>query len=170
MTTCRQCGFVYDLDRCGAAGRNIVGGAMDLGLVLVDPSSDVARRRDRSVWSPLEYGCHVRDVLLVQRERILAARRTDGFICTPMGRDERVDHDGYAEQEAVDVARQLGDAASMLARVLERLDGPDWGRSVLYGYPQSAPRSLRWVAVHTAHEVHHHLLDVITQTRTPRRN
>ena len=38
-----------------------------------------------------------------------------------MGRDERVDHDGYAEQESEDVARQLTDAAQMFSNVLDRL-------------------------------------------------
>jgi hypothetical protein len=30
----------------------------------------------------------------------------------------------------------------------------------MYNYPNPAERSLRWVAVHTAHEVRHHLLDI----------
>lgn len=81
------------------------------------------------MWSPLEYGCHLRDVLLVQRERVLAAR-TDRPDCSPMGRDERVLHDGYAEQEPGDVARQLTDAAQMYGNVLSRLAADDWNRRV----------------------------------------
>jgi hypothetical protein len=33
----------------------------------------------------------------------------------------------------------------------------------MYNYPKPFERSLRWVAVHTAHEVRHHLLDVRRQ-------
>ncbi|MBV9144170.1 MAG: DinB family protein [Pseudonocardiales bacterium] len=80
-----------------------------------------------------------------------------------MGRDERVDHDGYAEQDPHDIARQLTDAAQMFAHVLDRLGRDEWDRSVIYNYPQRAERSLRWVAVHTVHEVRHHLLDVRRQ-------
>jgi hypothetical protein len=100
---------------------------------------------------------------MVQRERVLAARRMDRPSFDPMGRDERVGHDGYAEQDPLDVARQLDDAARLLANDLSRLGPTDWERSVIYNYPATAERSLRWVAVHTVHEVRHHLLDVRRQ-------
>jgi hypothetical protein len=41
--------------------------------------------------------------------------------------------------------------------------GDDWERTVAYNYPAPAARSLRWVAVHTVHEMRHHLLDVRRQ-------
>jgi hypothetical protein len=62
-----------------------------------------------------------------------------------------------------DVARQLTVAAQLLANVLGRLSPDDWGRSVMYNYPQRAERSLRWVALYTLHEVSHHLLDARRQ-------
>jgi hypothetical protein len=69
-------------------------------------------------------------MLLVQRERVLAARRADRPQCAPMGREERVAHDAYAEQEPGDVARQLVDAAALFGNVLARLGADDWtGRS-----------------------------------------
>ncbi|MFI1154959.1 hypothetical protein [Streptomyces sp. NPDC020817] len=49
-----------------------------------------ASRPAPGIWSPLEYACHVRDVLLVQRERVLAARRSNTPVADPMGRDEHV--------------------------------------------------------------------------------
>jgi hypothetical protein len=73
-----------------------------------------------------------------------------------------VDHDGYAEQSPADVARQARDAAALFANVVARL-GDDWERTVVYNYPAPFERSLRWVAVHTVHEMHHHLLDVRRQ-------
>jgi hypothetical protein len=81
----------------------------------------------------------------------------------PMGRDERVDLDGYCEQRISDVTRQLGDAALLFANVLSRLDAQEWDRTVIYNYPEPSERSLRWLAVHTVHEVRHHLLDVQRQ-------
>ena len=53
-----------------------------------------------------------------------------------MGRDERVEHDDYADQEADDVARQLTDAAHLFANVLFRLGPEDWERTVLYKVPR----------------------------------
>jgi hypothetical protein len=161
---CRSCGFTFDLGQAEEAGPLIVAGVHDLaGILQSRESPALAHRSDPSVWSPLEYGCHVRDVLLVQRERVLAARRMDCPSFDPMGRDERVAHDGYAEQRGDDVARQLEDAAGLLANVLARIDPPDWERRVVYNYPDRQERTLRWVAAHTAHEVRHHLGDVERQ-------
>lgn len=61
-----------------------------------------------------------------------------------------------------DVTRQLQDAALMFANVLSRL-GDDWDRTLMYNYPRLTERSLRWTAVHTLHEVRHHLLDIERQ-------
>ncbi|ODR05200.1 hypothetical protein BHQ15_15925 [Mycolicibacillus koreensis] len=132
--------------------------------VLESADSAVLRRRPSPpVWSPLEYACHMRDVLIVQRERVLVARRVDRPVAESMGRDERADHDGYNDQLPGDVARQLGDAAQLLANDFSRLSPVEWGRTLIYPYPWPEPkpgeRSLRWIATHTLHELHHHLLD-----------
>ena len=162
MHHCDECGFDYDLATATDAGSAIVAGADEIATVLSDAADGAARRRRPDTWSPLEYGCHVRDVLLVQRERVLLARREDRPSFAPMGRDERVAHDGYPDQVPTDVARQLREAAALFANVLDRL-GPDWDRTVIYNYPEPLERSLRWVGVHTVHEVHHHLLDIRRQ-------
>jgi hypothetical protein len=160
---CAECGFEYDLAEAPSAAPAIVAGVVPLVAALQGDGAELARRSQPDVWSPLEYACHVRDVLLVQRERVLAARRLERPAFEPMGRDERVDHDGYAQQDPQAVARQLTDAAALFANVLARLDPPDWERVVIYSYPTRLERSLRWVAVHTVHEVHHHHLDVRRQ-------
>lgn len=160
MDQCQECGFAYDLADAESAGAGIVAGAGRFAAILRDATPDLRRRPDPDTWSPVEYSCHVRDVLLVQRERVLTARRTDRPTFEPMGRDERVEHDGYAQQDPDDVARQLTDAAALLANVFARLDAEDWDRRVEYGYPAQLERSLRWVGVHTLHEVRHHLRDV----------
>jgi hypothetical protein len=167
MERCDECGYEYDEGAAGDAATEIIAGVADLVTIMRDERADLTSRREPTVWSPLEYGCHVRDVLLVQRERVLAARRMERPEFEPMGRDERVEHDGYADQDPADVARQLGDAAKLFANVLRRLKGSDWDRTVIYNYPVRAERSLRWVAVHALHEVRHHLLDVRRQLERP---
>ena len=160
---CAQCGFGYDLSKAATAGTAInerVGAAV---AVLRDREVDVRSRRQPAVWSALEYGCHLRDVLLVQRERVLAALRVDRPDYPAMGRDERVVHDGYADQVPADVARQLADAAQMFGTVLGRLSDDDWNRTLLYHFLETSERSLRWVAVHTLHEAQHHLGDIRSQ-------
>jgi hypothetical protein len=161
--TCDGCGFVYDLTAARRAGDEITRTAALLAAVLESGAANVVRRPAPATWSVLEYCCHVRDVLLVQRERLLLARRTDRPRFAPMGRDERVDHDGYAQQRPLDVARQLRDAATLFAGVVARFDDDTWDRRAIYNFPSPSERSLAWVAVHTQHEVHHHLADVRAQ-------
>jgi hypothetical protein len=159
---CVDCGFVYDLSQSGRVACDIRERVADVVAILRDRNVDLRSRRQPGVWSPLEYG-YSRDMLLVQRERVLAARRVDRPDCPPSGRDERAIHDGYAEQDPEDVARQLADAAQLFGNVLARLAVDDWDRAVVYHYPQTRERSLRWVALHTLHEARHHLLDMRRQ-------
>ena len=163
MDRCVECGFEYRAGEAELAGSDIVDTALQLAAMLADAGADSRERRQPGIWSPLEYVCHVRDVLMVQRERVLLARRQERPSLDPMGRDERVDHDGYAEQDPSDVASQLSDAARLFANVLGRLSAADWERTVMYTYPALTERSLRWVGVHTLHELRHHLWDVRRQ-------
>jgi hypothetical protein len=156
---CAECGFRYDLADAPTAATDIRRLAGEVATVLKTPVYELVRRREPEVWSPLEYGCHLRDVLLVQRERVLQARRDNGFVCVTMGRDIRVEHEGYADQKPADVARQLVDAAMLFGNVLDRL-GEDWENEMVYSWPEPHRASLRWVAVHTVHEARHHLRDI----------
>ena len=164
---CDECGFVYDLDEArDAAGecRRLAGEFAS--RLTTTPEPDLRTRPDSSTWSTLEYACHVRDVLLVQRERVILARRVDDPEPPAMGRDERVAYDGYGEQDPRAVSRQLLDASALFANVLDRLDDAAWERGIVYGYPPPPRRrSLGWVAVHTVHELRHHLQDVDRGTR-----
>lgn len=160
---CAECGFTYDIHRAQDAGIDVQERVAEVAAILRNKDIDVRARPRPEVWSPLEYGCHLRDVLLVQRERVLMARRANGASCTPMGREERVEHDGYNEQDPTGVAGQLADAATLFGNVLARLTEDDWERTVVYNYPETHERSLRWVAGHTVHDVQHHLLDIRRQ-------
>jgi len=160
---CEECGFIYDLTQAGRVPEDIREQVAKVVAILRGGDVELRTRRQPNVWSPLEYGCHLRDVLLVQRERVLAARRVDRPDCPSMGRNERVEHDGYAQQGPEDVARQLADAAQLFGNVLTRLSADDWDRTVVYHYPETHERSLQWVAVHTLHEARHHLLDIRRQ-------
>jgi hypothetical protein len=159
---CDECGFTYDEAEAAVAAGAIRDGADAIAAVLVGRDEGAARRRPAAgVWSTLEYACHVRDVLLVQRERVLLARvATAPPALVPMGRDERVELDGYRDQHPADVARQLRDAALLFGNVLDRLDDEAWSKRLVYNFPSPTERTLRWVAVHTLHEVRHHFGDI----------
>ena len=169
LDRCDICGFVYDLATATDIGPRIVVKAAAMSAIIAAENPAVAHRPGAETWSILEYGCHVRDVMLVQRERVLLALRVDEPHVVAMGRDERVEADGYNEQRPVDVARQIEDAALMFTGVLGRLNEASWQRTMIYNYPTPVPRSLEWVAVHTLHEVVHHLGDLERQIQASAR-
>lgn len=155
MDRCDSCGFVYPDLEPGEVPRAlrrypnryaaVLDRAVDRGLARVRP------RRD--TWSGLEYACHVRDVLRVQRERLELALSQDQPVFTPMGRDERAIADRYNQQDPATVANELAEAAEALAAAR-------WERTGVYNWPQQAVRNMVWLGQHTVHELIHHLDDI----------
>jgi S-DNA-T family DNA segregation ATPase FtsK/SpoIIIE len=111
-------------------------------------------------WSALEYACHYRDVLSVQRERLSIARTQDGYSPEPMRREERVDELDYNAQDPVAVSVDVAANAESVASFVETFEPSDWTRTMIYNYPERAERPLTWVVLHTVHEGEHHLLDI----------
>ena len=108
----------------------------------------------------LEYGAHVRDVLLVLRDRIVVGVVVDNPGFTPMYRDERVDLGMYGRDDPVAVAAELELAGALLTRMIAALSPEQLDRTCQYGYPGPSTRTLRWMAAQAVHEVEHHLGDV----------
>jgi hypothetical protein len=160
MDACPECGFMYGalsradlVDAIGDVGRQMAGS-------LRGPPARLARRRQPGVWSALEYACHVRDVLLVLRDRLFVALVEEEPSFKPMYRDERVALDHYDQQVPDVAAAQLLMGAAMLAHALHGLDDDQWSRSLLYGYPGPMRRDVEWMAHHALHEMVHQLADL----------
>lgn len=161
--SCQECGYVYDMarERIPNELRDI---ARRFRELLRGTDADRLRTHSRSgVWSPLEYACHYRDVLRVQRERIELALRKDKPVFTSMRREERVTEERYNEQDPATVGVEIAVAADELASVLERLRAKDWDREGEYHYPTTQLRNVEWIANHTVHEGVHHLMDIERQ-------
>jgi hypothetical protein len=158
---CAQCGFIFDdlpVDQIAGALRALPG---RYRLELADVAEAVCRRRPQpEVWSALEYTCHVRDVLLVQRDRALLALVETRPSFPRMYRDERVGLAGYDAHPLEEVAAQLGMAAELCATVFERLSREQHLRPLIYNYPAPMERDVAWLGRHTVHEGEHHLSDV----------
>ncbi len=182
MAGCPDCGFAfvevssdpdpalptwgYDESAFASAGDVITTASERIAEIVRSQGANLRVRPEPDRWSSLEYACHVRDVLLIQRERVLKALRGHGDEVLPMGRDDRVVDDGYNEQQPVNVALQVEQAAVLLVDLLQRLRPSDWDLEVAYLFPEASRRTLRWVAVHTAHEATHHLHDIDGKART----
>ena len=162
MDSCNECGFVYDelspLELSGrlrsypAQYRESMSGVSDV----------LARRRpEPAVWSALEYLCHVRDVLIVQRDRVVLARVEERPSFARMYRDERVELCRYASQDVGEVLDHLGMAAELCALVFDGLDENAWSRPLVYNWPEPTEGDVTWLGRHTVHEAEHHLRDVV---------
>jgi hypothetical protein len=157
---CRQCGFSYTMGRpeiipwLRADTRAFVEkfGRIDAGAVRTRPEPDV--------WSPVEYACHVRDVLRVQTERVLLVQREVDPVFVAMRREERAAEERYNEQDPAQVAAELQDAAEAFVSVLDGFDDEAWTRTGVYNYPEPALRTVEWIAIHTDHELLHHRGDI----------
>jgi hypothetical protein len=160
MTQCPECGFTYgELPRQRLA-QSLRDAGRAYGPPLAGNEEILRRRPSPETWSPLEYGCHARDVALMQRDRLYVALVEDEPSFKPMYRDQRVAFDRYDSQTPSVVADQLAMATDLLAHAFDGLAEGQWTRSLMYGFPGPARRDVEWVAHHTLHELVHHLADI----------
>lgn len=166
---CDQCGFVYSelpLEQVASALHAL---AVQYRARLQGTTSDALRRRPApEVWSPLEYAAHVRDVLGVQRGRVIAAQHEDRPVWPSMRPEALVAELRYNDQDPGEVASDLEAAARAFAETLEQLTAAGWTRTGVYTWPVVASRDVLWVGRHTVHELVHHLFDMArTLQHTP---
>lgn len=155
---CDECGFSYADVPAEDVARRLVQAAARFGPALA-ATADVRRRPAPAVWSPLEYTCHVRDVLRAQHERLILALETDNPEFVPMGREELVTTKAYNAQDPDTVQAELTAAADDLARAFASVKQAEWTRTGLYNWPSPQARTVLWLGRHTIHELEHHLLD-----------
>lgn len=160
---CDECGYDYSepardevAERIRALGPRFAG--------LLDRDAATLRTKPApDVWSPLEYGCHIRDVLRTQRDRLGRALVEDTPVFTPMGRDRLAVEHRYNEQDPSVVRSEIIEAADSLAAAFAALDRDGWQRTGVYTYPTEEVRTVEWVGRHTIHEGVHHVLDIERQ-------
>jgi GNAT superfamily N-acetyltransferase len=163
MTECPECGFVYeDLPVGEVAARVESAPARYRQALLAARPDDVRRRPAPEVWSALEYVEHVRDVLLIQRDRAVVTLIEDRPKLFRMYRDERVTLCHYDRVTAEDAVDQLAMAAQLCALLFAGITGDAWSRTLVYNWPEVAVRDLAWLGRQVVHEVEHHLADVIS--------
>lgn len=161
MTSCDECGFVYEDLRAAAISATLGSFAARYREALAGVDEGVASRRpEPSVWSAREYACHVRDVLLIQRDRAVLAQVEDSPSFARMHRDERVALCHYDAKPVEEVLEQLAMAAELCALVFQDLPAATFARRLVYNWPDAAEQDLAWLGRHTVHEGVHHLMDV----------
>jgi hypothetical protein len=157
---CAECGYDFERLDHGQILDAVAALAEQHSELLSSAAADRLRGHPRpGSWSALEYGCHVRDMLRFQHERITLAQSEDTPEFVSMRRDQRAVEERYNEQDPAVVARELVMAARRLSVTMTLLDAAGWLRAGIYPWPTREVRTVEWIGRRTAHELAHHLFD-----------
>jgi hypothetical protein len=165
VQTCAQCGFSWaPLTRAVFASRmsEAVESFVD---VLQKARANVERRPSRERWSILEYGGHLRDVILSVRERIVLASILDVPVGTPIFRDERIDIGFYTQDAAADVAVELQVATYLFLKTVATLPAGFEARGLVYSTRTPLEITIAGAMSNALHECEHHLADATENLR-----
>lgn len=123
------------------------------------------------IFSPVQYGAHVRDILRVYGDRILIMLAEDSPVFPQFNPDERV-WEAYNRLGRDELADDLEAQAGRLATILEGLQPAQWSLTMTRdGGGDGVYRfTVAGLASYAVHEAHHHLLDAngTLQPPTPR--
>lgn len=118
-----------------------------------------ARRRPApTVWAPVEYACHVRDVCRIFQTR-LQLMLTEADPQFPNWDQDQAAVDGeYPTQDPRQVVGELSAAAETVAAAFEKVSGDHWERTGTRS--DGVQFTVRSFARYLLHDVAHHLYDV----------
>jgi hypothetical protein len=89
---------------------------------------DVANRPSKTVWSPLEYGCHVRDVCQVFHGRLQLMLTKDDPLFDNWDQDETALDGEYWAQDPPAVKAALERNSDTLAEAFAHVEAEQWQR------------------------------------------
>jgi hypothetical protein len=158
---CPECGFDARAFPREQVGTMVRANAAAWQAVLTGP--DVRRRPpgdDR--WSPLEYACHVRDVLGLYDERLHLMLDLDDPRYPNWDQDVTAAEERYGEQDPAVVSAELAAAAARIASSFDAVTGDAWQRT---GTRSDGARfTIESFARYFIHDPTHHLWDVTGET------
>jgi len=153
---CPECGFeAYAFPRESSGAMIRANGAQ--WQVVLD-RADVRRRPNDVTWSPLEYGCHVRDVYRICLGRLQLMLGEDDPEFPNWDQDATAEDDHYAEQDPARVAAELVDAAQRYADAYDAVSGELWSRPGTRS--DGSQFTVESLARYSIHDPVHHLVDV----------
>jgi len=120
--------------------------------------ANVRVRPRLGVWSPLEYGCHVRDVCRVfeSRVRLMLAEVDPSF--ESWDQDATAIADAYGTQDPAAVSRELTLATESAAAAFDEVGSDDWARTGRRS--DGSVFTVQTLGQYFLHDLTHHLRDV----------
>ncbi|NMD57616.1 MULTISPECIES: DinB family protein [Tsukamurella] len=154
--SCADCGFDPSTVRRADIADRIARSAIGWDAALARPDATV--RPDERTWSVLEYGCHLRDVHRIMRERLQLMLARDGAAFANWDQDATAIEDAYAEQDPGVVAGELAREAADFAAAYRAVGDEDWARTGLRS--NGSAFTVESFAVYALHDLEHHRVDV----------
>ncbi len=153
---CAECGFDPAAQGLADLPRLVHDTAMTWSAVLARGNS--GRRPAPEVWSPLEYGCHVRDVHVLFARRLRAMLDEDEPTFANWDQDATALDSGYGNQDPATVAVELVEAARAVAGIYASVTEATKDRP---GVRSNGDRfTVETLGSYHLHDVVHHLHDV----------
>ena len=119
---------------------------------------DVRHRPDEATWSPLEYGCHVRDVHRVYAGRVARMLAEDDPYYENWDQDATAVDDAYGDQDPSVVSEELAGSAAELGALFAGVHGEGWQRTGRRS--DGAAFTVDSIGRYYLHDIEHHLWDV----------
>jgi hypothetical protein len=155
--TCPECGLTAGALEVSALPGLVKDSALRLSDALRH-TPDVRRRPAPTVWSVLEYACHVRDVHRVFAGRLALMLAEDAPVFANWDQDDAAVQGRYAEQDPVDVDLELLEAA---AEAAARYAGVTPEQELRRGLRSNGSEfTVRTLGQYHLHDVLHHLHDI----------
>lgn len=155
---CQQCGFdsaAFALDELPALLR---ANAATWAQVLDGEPAALRRRPEPTVWSALEYGCHVRDVYRLYTWRLQLMLTQDDPDFENWDQDRTAVEERYDLAEPGEVRRELLEAVEPLAVGFAAVGGEQWQRRGRRS--DGAVFTVETFARYLLHDPVHHLADL----------
>ncbi len=157
---CPDCGLAAaEVEPADLAERTFI--AAEEWVQILRSSPAAAERPDPAVWSPLEYGAHVRDVIRVFDDRVRQMTETDDPVFLDWDQDRAAIEGRYGELDPDEVAEELEAAAQTFVARMQALTASELARP-----GRRSNGSVFTVATlmqYFLHDLVHHLWDVTGQ-------
>jgi hypothetical protein len=123
---CPDCGYDAAAVARDEFGSEALAAVAALRVALA--GTDATARPDLTVWSPLEYGAHVRDVCVLFRTRLNLLLDEDDPMFANWDQDETALTERYWEQNPALVSTELDAAARAMTAAIGRVEPDQWQR------------------------------------------
>ncbi len=153
---CAECGFVP-----GAVEPTTIGDRLRATVgrwAAVLDRADVTLRPSPQVWSPLEYGCHVRDVVQTFGGRVRLMLDVDGAEFANWDQDQSAVDGRYGEQDPSTVAVGYASDVDVTAGIFDGVPPYQWQRRGRRS--NGSAFTVETIGVYFLHDIEHHLYDV----------